>query len=213
VPRQRFLNLPRADRDALLAIALRHFAAHGLEGASLNEILAEAEVSKGAYYYYFDDKEDLFATVLEHELEAMLARTPMPSFDGISRERFWPTVEAEVARWSALWSAETQLIQLFLHVDEAMRRRPRFAHILATGHAIYRPMIQAGRRAGCVRTDLPIDALLQLVDANDAVLDRIFLARHGTSISRRTFARHFELVFDTFRRLLAVESPRRRRRG
>lgn len=214
MPRERFLHLPQTERDSLLAIALRHFAERGLDGASLNEILEESGVSKGAYYYYFDDKEDLFATVLEHELDAMIARAPVPSFEGVTRKRFWPLVEEQVARWSKLWSSSQPLVQVFLHVDEAMRRRPRFARILATGHAVYRPVIEAGRRVGCIRTNLPVDALLQLFEANDAALDRIFMAKHGKKTSPTAFARHVDLVFDTFRRVLAAESPRApRRRG
>ena len=42
-------------------VAAREFGEHGFEGASLNHILAEAGVSKGAAYYYFEGKADLFA--------------------------------------------------------------------------------------------------------------------------------------------------------
>jgi AcrR family transcriptional regulator len=213
VPRERFLNLPQAERDALLAIALRQFAARGLDGASLNEILGEAGISKGAYYYYFDDKEDLFATVIEHELDTMLARAPMPSFGAVTRARFWPMVEHQVALWAKLLSTSRPALQVLLHVDEAMRRRPRFARIMATGYALYRPVITAGQRVGCIRTDLPVDELLQLVEASDAVIDRIFVARSRKSVSPAAFARHVELAFDTFRRLLEAAPPRRRRRG
>ena len=34
--------------------------AHGFENASLNRIIKKAGISKGAMYYYFDDKMDLY---------------------------------------------------------------------------------------------------------------------------------------------------------
>ena len=63
-PRPRFERLDPERQEAILDAATREFAKEGPAHASLNKILAEAGVSKGAAYYYFDDKEDLFVTVL-----------------------------------------------------------------------------------------------------------------------------------------------------
>jgi AcrR family transcriptional regulator len=211
VPRARFQNLAQDDRELLLAIALRHFAEHGYDGASLNEILDEAGLSKGAYYYYFDDKEDLFATVLERELDRLIAAAPLPSFAGVTRASFWPLVERQVAHWADTWARSGPTVQVFAHVDEAMRKRPRFARLMEHGRMVFRPVIEAGRRVGCIRTDLPVDVLVQLVEAVDVVLDRVILARHPRTLTVITIGRHIELVLDTFRRLLAAPAPRRRR--
>jgi AcrR family transcriptional regulator len=39
-----------------------------LRGASLNRILEQAGISKGSAYYYFDDKADVFLTVVQRYL-------------------------------------------------------------------------------------------------------------------------------------------------
>jgi AcrR family transcriptional regulator len=49
-----------------LEAAAKEFVAHGFEAASLNRILDDAGISKGAAYYYFDDKTDLYATTTLH---------------------------------------------------------------------------------------------------------------------------------------------------
>ena len=56
MPRPRFQKLAEEKRHHLLETAAKAFAAHGYEGASLNQILEQAGISKGATYYYFDDK-------------------------------------------------------------------------------------------------------------------------------------------------------------
>ena len=56
MPRPRFNKLTAEKRESILEAAAKEFATHGFEGASLNQILSNAGISKGAAYYYFDDK-------------------------------------------------------------------------------------------------------------------------------------------------------------
>ena len=202
MPRPRFFNLAPSARSRLLRIATKHFARRGLEGASLNEILAEAGISKGAYYYYFEDKDDLLATVLESAVDTLLGRLPMPAFDALAPAEFWPTVERFVANWAAAMASPRELFQGAVLFTAAQRQSARFAPILAKTHAIYRTLIEPGQRLGCVRRDLPADALVRLLEANDAALDSLFLA---------SLRQHTALVFDTFQRLLLAATPTKRR--
>lgn len=52
-------------RDAILAAARREFAAKGAAGARVNEISAQSGVNKQLIYYYFGNKEGLYAAALE----------------------------------------------------------------------------------------------------------------------------------------------------
>lgn len=55
----------QATRDQLVVIATGLFAAHGYDGASIDAVLQEAGVSKGALYHHFKGKEALFEAVFE----------------------------------------------------------------------------------------------------------------------------------------------------
>ena len=202
MPRSRFQKLPAADRDQLLDIALARFAAEGLERASLNEILTEAGLSKGSYYYYFEDKEDLFATVLEREVDKLFAAVPMPTFERISAKQFWPLVEGHIARWREHFLDSRPLLAIARHVDAAMRAKPRFRQLTELGRTMWRPMFVAGRCLGCFCTDLSLDSLLELVEAADAAVDRMMYWSNPKPITRKSFSAHVDLAFDTFRRLL-----------
>ncbi len=62
-------------RSKILAAARRLFAERGFFSTGTTDIVVEAGVgTRGALYYHFEDKEALFAAVLE-ELEADLAQT------------------------------------------------------------------------------------------------------------------------------------------
>lgn len=59
-------------RDALLASAARHFAAHGTR-ASLRDIAADANVNLGLIHRHFGNKDDLLRAVLERQIAGGVA--------------------------------------------------------------------------------------------------------------------------------------------
>jgi len=70
MPKQTFLNLPEEKRTNIVNAAIEEFAEYGLENASTNRIVANSAISKGSFYQYFEDKQDVFMyllTVLEQE--------------------------------------------------------------------------------------------------------------------------------------------------
>jgi len=57
-------NLESAKRQQILDGARRMFLAHGFDGASMNDIVRDAGVSKGTVYAYFPSKEKLFEALI-----------------------------------------------------------------------------------------------------------------------------------------------------
>jgi AcrR family transcriptional regulator len=70
MPKQTFLNLPEEKRNTIIGAAIDEFAQYGLENASTNRIVDNSGISKGSFYQYFEDKQDVFMyllSVLERE--------------------------------------------------------------------------------------------------------------------------------------------------
>ncbi len=80
-----------ATRAALVASARRRFASDGFAATSVDDIAADARVTKGAIYHHFASKEELFRSVyldIETEVEtssAMAASTGSSAIDAIQR--------------------------------------------------------------------------------------------------------------------------------
>lgn len=70
-------NVERAasTRAKIITAARRLFAANGYEGTSTEAVLADSQVSRGALYHHFANKEALFAAVLEAVEEDITAET------------------------------------------------------------------------------------------------------------------------------------------
>jgi len=60
-------------REQILDGAKRIFMRDGFNGASMNDITREAGVSKGTIYVYFENKEDLFGSLIERERARFVA--------------------------------------------------------------------------------------------------------------------------------------------
>lgn len=64
MPTQRFLNLKDSKKNAILEAAAHEFARVPYSAASINQIIKEAEISRGSFYTYFEDKDDLMRYML-----------------------------------------------------------------------------------------------------------------------------------------------------
>jgi len=58
--------------NQILNAAQKHFGRYGLEKSTMREIASDLSISKGALYYYFSDKEQLYKAVVEKEQEEFI---------------------------------------------------------------------------------------------------------------------------------------------
>ena len=66
-------------REAILESALDLFNEKGYSGTTLNDIANRLTLTKGAVYWHFKNKQDLFNTLIE-EVETYLKKNFYPSF-------------------------------------------------------------------------------------------------------------------------------------
>ena len=75
-------------REQLLGIGRRLFAERGFEGTSIEEIAAQAGVSKPVVYEHFGGKEGLYAVVVDREVERLLTMATTLLGGARTRESF-----------------------------------------------------------------------------------------------------------------------------
>jgi len=70
-----------ATRARIIAVATALFTAHGYEGTSIETVLRETALSRGALYHHFSSKDELFVAVLE-AVEAEIAKATVKGSRG-----------------------------------------------------------------------------------------------------------------------------------
>jgi TetR/AcrR family transcriptional regulator len=69
---ENFQNLSGDKKKRILDICIEEFAKNGYEGASTNEIIKRAGISKGILFHYFGNKKNLYLYIVDYILEYAL---------------------------------------------------------------------------------------------------------------------------------------------
>ena len=64
MPTNTFFNLPAEKKHKILKAANKEFARVPLEQASIKNIVEDAEIARGSFYQYFENKQDLFEYIM-----------------------------------------------------------------------------------------------------------------------------------------------------
>jgi TetR/AcrR family transcriptional regulator len=211
MPRPRFEKIPPEKRRQILDAAAREFAEKGYDGASLNRIIDDAGVSKGAMYYYFDDKEDLFHTVIVDVHEEFFAATgEFPDVPDV--KTFWRASEDFFAKMMSCAVSNPVLIGLYKSWNAAMARGELSRSVREDQKLhfdFHRTYVARGQQVGAVRRDLPDDLLLGLLEAVDDAGDHWF-AMHFEELAEDDLRGMQRSFFDLYRRIL---EPREKKGG
>jgi AcrR family transcriptional regulator len=204
VPRPRFDKLPLHRRVHILDTAGRVFAERGFQDASLNAILDQAGVSKGAAYYYFDSKEDLFWTAVQH-FSRELVRLDEIDPAMLSRDTYWaavldfyrrPLLRARDRPWAA------GLLRAANELGHSASAEAPVSSLIAELLDLARAVFKRGHELGVVRDDLPEDLLLGWVEALDSANDR-WIQQNWHELDDQGFSHAAARFIDALRRLLS----------
>jgi len=204
--RPRFANLDLDTRHRILETAAVEFAARGFEGVSLNQLIERLKMSKGSFYYYFDDKADLFNTVagLAWAIVLPVEKLDLETFNA---GNYWSSLEALMLEARARVRANPWLVgftRLMYDPPEIAGVRESLAEKFDEARQWQAELIRRGQALGAVRDDLPVELLQALLVGADEAGDRWFV-NNWDRLGEEEIERLFEEVFAIFRRML--ESP------
>lgn len=205
MPYPRFAKLPAEKRANLLDAAAREFSARGFGDASINRILESAHMSKGAAYYYFEDKTDLFLAVVEHCSQSLHLIDETVAPEELDAASFWPTF-AELHRQPLLRSYEQPWLFGALkaagRLPEEARAQGPLARLAEDLMSYVLAFIHRGQALGIIRDDLPDELLFAWLQGLDRASDDWLLA-HWSELDRETIGRISDQTVEAMRRAVA----------
>ncbi|WP_315830867.1 TetR/AcrR family transcriptional regulator [Bradyrhizobium prioriisuperbiae] len=142
----RIVKHPEVRRTEILDCAQSLFLTRGYDQASLNDVIAEAGLSKGAFYHYFSSKEDLLAALAERLAATALASVAdvleQPGLDALTRlnalmarlrQNKIENAAAEWALFETLFRPENQVLFHRINVAAGALFRPVLTAVIAQG--------------------------------------------------------------------------------
>lgn len=206
MPTKRFDTL-EPDRQAhLLDAAAAEFAAHGFEAASFNRIIERAGTSKGAIYYYFEDKADLYATVVRDAVVRFVAYCgpPEPVTDIAS---FWESIERLSRASIRYYRKDPHIAGIIRSIGRDGLSVAPVAEIRAMTGAWFAALVVSGQAVGAVRTDLPMGLMLGIgVGVSDGF--DLWLADHVEHLSDPEIDSLAAQITNLYRRMATPEEHR-----
>jgi len=155
-----------ATRNSLLDAAERVFQAKGVSATSLNDIATEAGTTRGAIYWHFKDKGDLFNAMMERvtlPMENALDNAawretddPLPAMRAAILHALHRTATDEQTR--RVFEVATQKVE---YVDSLCAVRGRHLEVRANCVADMKKTLQQSARHHGVRLPLPAGAAAQ----------------------------------------------------
>jgi AcrR family transcriptional regulator len=203
MPRPRFLKLSPERRSHIIEAAKTEFAESGFEQASYNRIIDQAGLSKGAMYYYFDDKLDLYVTVLEAVNDEMVEILGMGE-DWEPSGEFWAAMTEMGQKGWAFAASHPELTALVKSLQTfpmKARKEGRLGELFDVWRNLLHKLLMHGRSRGEVRSDVPVSMLVEIVVALDEAID-VWLLDHVHELEGDE-TQVIELVIGFYRRVLA----------
>lgn len=189
----------------MLNVAAREFAEHGFEDASINRILENAQMSKGAAYYYFEDKADLFATTVLYCVQRLELVDRELDTTTLTAENFWSTF-SELHRRPLLRSFEQPWLFGAIRAagqlsPVALERKP-LATLASQIKTWAMNIVKRGQQLGLIRTDLPDELIFAWLEALDNASDHWLLA-HWQNLDQAAIAQYSDQTVEAMKRAVS----------
>lgn len=161
---------PEETVDLILNTAARLFLTKGYDKTSLQEIIEETKLSKGAIYHHFASKEEIFVRICERmgEENAAALRKVRDSKTLNGKEKL-----KEIFRQSLLFANHDRMLKIMPYLLDS----PQF--LAMEIHGIFEevapefiePILRDGRADGSIRTDHPKELAEVLILLSDIWLN------------------------------------------
>jgi TetR/AcrR family transcriptional regulator len=188
---QAFEKLPPEKQESILDAAASIFAQKGYYQANVADICKKADISNGALYKYFKNKEDLYIKVFSSYIERMAAAfKPYYELMETTDRSFFDLIEDLLDQSPVFIERERDYIKIY-H-DLGSSSMDSFSSTLSkaieeSARRFWYKMLEKGERRNEIRKNIDLDVAAYMMDNHFTVFIFSCISEH--------YARRFEVFF------------------
>lgn len=133
MPKQRFYNLPLEKRERILNSAIKEFSSVPINEVSINKIVKGANISRGSFYQYFEDKNDLIREIISGYKNSIIDKIRQHS-QKMDIDIF--NLAIEILECTITFTEEKNNQKLFFYVLDNVRNNENFFHKIVGIHEL-----------------------------------------------------------------------------
>lgn len=156
MPKQTFFNLPEEKRERIIEAALEEFSDNDYQSVSISRLVQAAEIAKGSFYQYFQDKADLYHYLLtlmsEKKQELLRVAPPDPEMSIFAYLRW-------LAQASVAFELKNPRLSRigYMALRDAGLPQTLLADARTQSHAYFRQLVEQGQAQGDIAAAIDID--------------------------------------------------------
>jgi TetR/AcrR family transcriptional regulator len=156
---------PQGKRQAIVEVAMRHFAEHGYRGARVEDIAIEVGVAKGTVFLHFGSKEGLFLAAFERAVGELPAWLDAP--EDVREQGFWAVLDYWLRRTEEFLTEQwvPNRVAMIGRYDTGLGlRRPIDRFMRSEDPYGTLEFVEFGVARGEIRSDLDVELIASMLD-------------------------------------------------
>lgn len=165
MPQQTFFNLDSLKQEKILNVAMEEFAFNSFEKVTIDNIVKKAGISKGSFYQYFLNKEDVYQylfKILGREklkaLEMHLYKLNEISFSEFIREIYFAGIDFDFQD-----SIHVELKEKFLYNCSKELREEILELMIIDSNALFEKILKYYVKKGELNENLKVDLVAEML--------------------------------------------------
>lgn len=163
MPKDTFTNLGDEKKRNIFDAAVQEFSTRRFSEASINQIIKTAGISRGSFYQYFNDKEDIYLYMImeigKEKLEVLSHTEPLsPEAD------LFDTL-LHMTRVALTWAKtkpDYNRIGLLMEFDDS-GFIAKFRELSTEGLAMIKGMVERDKQRGLIRQEVDSDLVVEMM--------------------------------------------------
>ena len=179
MPKPTFFNLPEDKRNRILEEAIIEFRDNNYDAASINKIVERSGISKGSFYQYFNDKEDVYLYIMskiaekkiEYLTPSMMNFSELSFYDAL-REMYRSAIEFALGNPDYL-----EIGNRMMRDNSGMLQKLRSA-FSARGDEMFVTLLKKGQETGDIRQDLELEMVAKMLISMQLSIVEYYFEKH-----------------------------------